>query len=599
MIQFGLKRLEILNKNACVLLISFSFGILVSCKPDPPPPPIELATQAVGCKRCHDDSHDDPTGVHSAERVPCQLCHLGDPRGTDELTAHRGLEREPGALDTIQETCGLCHQREAETVLTSPMADGRGLIAVNRWAFGEIDEPNGTQNFHDLLAIEDPTPAEDHLRRLCAGCHLGTRRDNRDDAVQNVGSGCGSCHVATDYSTTNQHPTIDQHIPSDRCLGCHSRSARISLSYQGLAEISGAGIEACENTTTLFDGRQGCILEADVHHQAGLDCTDCHIHTELMGDGHIYEHEQDALEVQCESCHGPTENETSWAEINDPITTSILQQRNQTRPPEERVRFGNHGTPLWNVRPEENTWILERKGDGTRMEIAQTPQDSNHNRVGHERLSCASCHATWAPTCSTCHTTFDPNGSQWDFSAGSVIQGQWIETNQGMETREPTLGVNANNQIYPAIPGMIADIHLANVGGNNQHLRLFSLLDPHTTTEQARSCESCHQSSWTIGTGSGTLLIEGTQQEQISILNPIQPSDAWTPLFPNSPGMSTRSGSRSLNSEEHTRILNVGYCLMCHNATHPLWELLQNQADLQDRWNTGLIEQCEGFSSEH
>ena len=35
--------------------------------------------------------------------------------------------------------------------------------------------------------------------------------------------------------------------------------------------------------------------------------------------------------------------------------------------------------------------------------MAPTPRDPSHQRPGHERLTCSSCHAAWTPTCTGCH----------------------------------------------------------------------------------------------------------------------------------------------------------------------------------------------------
>ena len=148
-----------------------------------------------GCVACHSDPKDDPGGAHAAALVGCASCHLGDREASTKEAAHAGMEPEPGALSTVKKTCGSCHAREAERVLTSLMATGRGIVSVDRWAFGEIPEPNTLQSMAEVLAAKAPTPGEDHVRRLCGGCHLGTRKDNRDDAIRGVGSGCSGCYV--------------------------------------------------------------------------------------------------------------------------------------------------------------------------------------------------------------------------------------------------------------------------------------------------------------------------------------------------------------------------------------------------------------------
>ena len=48
------------------------------------------------------------------------------------------------------------------------------------------------------------------------------------------------------------------------------------------------------------------------------------------------------------------------------------------RPPEERVRLGRRGTPVWNLRPSGSGWVTLRKGQGVALVTKQTPIDANH-----------------------------------------------------------------------------------------------------------------------------------------------------------------------------------------------------------------------------
>jgi len=426
------------------------------------------------------------------------------------------------------------------------MSTGVGIVAVDRWAFGELSVPDGEQTIGDVLSVAQPTAAEDHLRRLCSGCHLGTRRANRDDAVRGAGSGCSACHSAS-RTAGGAHPTIDGVVPDDRCLGCHSRSARISLSYRGLAEVH-PGAE-CAEPRELFDGRPGCQVTPDVHQAAGLGCTDCHLHTELMGDGQLHAHQEQAVEVSCASCHGPASsaNEATWAEVDDPITATLLSRRGQTRPGNERVRRGARGTPLWNLRPaavgtsDSTDWTLSRKADGKAMPVPVTPSDADHQLAGHQRLSCSACHAAWAPMCPECHTSFDASGEQWDFGAGAVRPGRWVEAPATFGWAEPGLGVTAEDTIVPVVPGMHATIEGSAMG--RRELRLFARAAPHTTSKAGRACASCHHDR----------------------ADPL----AWSP---EQPGQGTRVGLRSLDAAAWGRVRGVAACLPCHErAADPIY----------------------------
>lgn len=517
-----------------------------------------------GCVACHSDPKDDPGGAHAAALVGCASCHLGDREASTKEAAHAGMEPEPGALSTVKKTCGSCHAREAERVLTSLMATGRGIVSVDRWAFGEIPEPNTLQSMAEVLAAKAPTPGEDHVRRLCGGCHLGTRKDNRDDAIRGVGSGCSGCHVASKRTDGDPHPVIFGVVPDRQCLGCHSRSARLSLSYQGLAEISGA--TPCEKPTTLFDGRKGCSLPEDVHHAAGLECVDCHLHTELMGDGTARPRARQQLEIRCQTCHGPAKD-ARWEQVKDPISRDLLRMRKQQRAPEERVRLGARGTPVSNLRPSgPRTWQLEPKSGGAALVVKQTPADANHALKGHDRLSCAACHSAWIPTCPSCHTSFDPGGKQWDFGRAAEASGAWRESNDGMGYGAPGLAV-AGDRIQPGAPGMIATLDATAAGGEKRELRLVSTFDPHTTGKRARSCASCHRSATALGLGTGRLEL-GAAAPRFTPAH----DDGWTRLFPAAPARGTHADARGLNADEQRRVLQVGVCVECHSrADDVVW----------------------------
>jgi hypothetical protein len=451
------------------------------------------------CVSCHVRPDEDPGGAHARAAVGCASCHLGNPLAFEKGRAHEGMEPEPGALSTVASTCGRagCHPREAERLASSLMVRGSGIIGVDRWAFGETSAPESADTMMQLTSRPDPTPAEGHLRKLCAGCHLGTRRGNRDDAIRGNGSGCAACHVARRKAGERRpHPPVDSRIGDDRCFGCHSRSGRISLTYQGLFEVEPDQRERCAPgpAETLEDGRPVCRTSADVHLASGLGCVDCHLHTDLMGDGTRHDHKERQVEVTCEACHGPApaESETTWSRVKDPISRDILRTRKESRPESEKVRLGKRGTPLWNLRPGPGGkgWVLLIKSGGKQVPVKQTPQDRNHALKGHERLSCSSCHAAWAPLCTTCHVGFDPAGKQWDFAAGAETRGRWTERSEGFGAGRPALGVRSDGRLFPAIPGMLMTVRPG--GGRERTVRLYAPIEPHATGKSARTCGSCH-----------------------------------------------------------------------------------------------------------
>ena len=512
---------------------------------------------------CHEKASEDPGGAHARLALGCAPCHLGNPLAFDKERAHEGLEREPGALSTVRETCGRegCHAREAAHLSSSPMARAAGIVSVDRFAFGEIPSPDGAETMDDILRAANPTAAQRHLRKLCAGCHLGTRRASRDDLISGNGSGCAACHVARRLDDKPRpHPPVDSKVTDDRCFGCHSGSGRIALSYQGLVEVE--------------KDEPFAHAAPDVHQTAGMACIDCHLHTDLMGDGVARTHKEDQVEITCEACHGPVRagGEVPWRLVRDEISKETLARERRREEedllrkgkrgdggatdatarlvgaalPDAPMRLGRRGTPLLNLlrnpsssslsSSPSSSWILVRKLDGVALPVKQTPRDRNHALRGHERLTCSACHAAWVPTCESCHTTFDPSRRQWDFAAGKETAGAWVERSEGFSWAPPLLGVRADGRIVPAAPGMIFDVDATAAGGGKTARRLLSPVEPHTTGRKARTCESCHRAppSWEFeaGTRTGFRGLNAAEKKRVAAARLEPPlTVGWNELF--------------------------------------------------------------------
>ena len=164
---------------------------------------------------------------------------------------------------------------------------------------------------------------------MCASCHLGLEKvalgPNGEDAR---GGGCNACHlvyspaaldaltdvraepVAAGVEAPRVHPAISLDIGNGQCFGCHSRSGRISTSYEGWHEVHEPpadgvrpGRPSPSRFRTLADERVFERVMPDIHQQRGLDCIDCHTANEVMGDGVAHARKQDQLRVACEDCH--------------------------------------------------------------------------------------------------------------------------------------------------------------------------------------------------------------------------------------------------------------------------------------------------------
>lgn len=585
-----------------------------------------------GCLSCHGGM----TGfspAHPPQALGCAACHLGDTHTLDKARAHAGMVLVPGNLADAGRTCGqaACHAEVVPRVQRSIMATFAGVITTNRQVFagGDAAAQGATTEVPHVRGLGH-TAADSHLRQLCVACHLGQAKTLWGPITQESrGGGCNACHLkysaeaAADLAAyvpavperedgaapmppapsgkpfPRVHPRLSVQADGSHCFGCHSRSSRISTSYEGWHELrqdpSAAELAANPaNYRQLDDTRFFVRRSADLHHAAGLDCIDCHTALEVMGTGQTPAHKAQALRVRCEDCHVPPGGKLATRELQaaDPESRKILALRAWTLKAGERLGATRSGDVLVNVRVDaQGRGQLLRKADGRIAALKpQAPACTQGGAQGgaHARLSCASCHTAWAPQCTTCHTTFDTRSQGYDHLAMKFVPGEWMETSVAFEAGPPALGVRlasglgerGGEVVDTFVPGMIMTIDRNLQAGSAPDIvfrRLFAPIAAHTTQRLARSCASCHNSPVALGLGQGELRFSPAapgpkrlgrwQFKPARTASPQDglPEDAWTGfLAPRSGRVSTQPGARPFNVAEQQRILTVGACLSCH-----------------------------------
>ena len=593
-------------------------GLLFGPTPDAPaalPVPLPAVLgRPEGCLLCH----RGVTGLgnsHRPEAVGCASCHGGDVFTLDKARAHAGMDLIPGNLASARRGCGqaACHATIIPRVERSVMATMSGIIAVNRAVFGEPASPGAGVPPH--VQRLGRSPADAHLRQLCASCHLGAEKialGPNDEASR--GGGCTACHLSyspealqalTRYEAQKAgrraeaplvHPALSLDIDNGQCFGCHSRSGRISTSYEGWHEVHEPPNAASDPARpspsvfrTLADERVFERVMPDVHQQRGLDCIDCHTAVEVMGDGVAHARKSEQLRVTCEDCHprpGSALPAVPAGQI-DPESRRILAVRAWPGPAASHYVRTRGGDTLVNVVLDAAGMPrLVRKRTGERRELKPSARVCVEGR-GHARLSCGSCHTAWAPRCPSCHTSFDATADAYDWVDDANVKGAWKERSGPFAADRPTLGVRIlpegsgerREVIDTFVPGMILTIDRNTMPGrpaNTVFRRLYARIEPHTTRREVRSCESCHNDAVAVGYGSGELRFErtttGGRWSFHATAPPLAedglPADAWIPFLGPRSGMhSTRDDVRPFTVEEQRRILRVGACLTCHDGS--------------------------------
>ncbi len=400
-----------------------------------------ISLEGETCKNCHIQN----TGFsqyHNPELIGCASCHLGNPNEESKEESHKGLVLIPGNLSNADATCGTCHKNELNKIKHSLMTTNSGLVAVDKFVFGEADSPDYHYHIKDIKY----SPADKHLRDLCANCHLGADKKEFGAIDQlSRGGGCNACHLnysvkansdLLEYINSDkkilpqEHPSTDIFVKDEHCFGCHSRSSRISTNYQGWHEtlLDETDVYYKEGYKVFEDKRVYSFQGEDVHHAKGLLCIDCHSSHEVMGDGKDYLHEENAVTLNCADCHYKDQPNTIIYDSLDTESALVFLHRKYEHQDKEILIAKKDGHPLVNTFVDESDRVyLIGKKDGKLHEIKKQGEICSRDNA-HNNVSCSSCHAQWAPRCIGCHNSFDKNDkSGYDLLDKKVVIGQWVE----------------------------------------------------------------------------------------------------------------------------------------------------------------------------
>lgn len=544
--------------------------------------PVSLPAQASdGCVRCHANVE----GLEASHAtLGCQQCHLGNAATQVPSLAHAGLVRIPGNLADAERTCGAsgCHADVPHRVKTSLMNTMNGVVSVDRWVFGEQPTPTATTPVASL----GHSPADTHLRNLCASCHLGnpkTAAGPLDETSR--GGGCNACHLA--YSPQAEASLGQGKDPAKRfvhaqlrvrpepiaCFGCHARSGRVSLNYEGWQEFSG---DAGAPTQELADGRVVRRGTPDVHFERGLGCVDCHGSWEVMGDGTTPLHREDQSTLRCTDCHLVGAPVTKALEDFDGESRRVAELEGFATPGRRSLVIARSGVPLVNTFVSDGGAFLTGKYTGRTAPLR--PPAKACTGPAHARLSCGSCHEAWVPQCVSCHTRFEPDAGMYDLLANAEAPGAWLEAGGAPLAEPASLGVrelaDGGVRIEEFAPGMIMTLARADAGTSFH--RLFAPVFAHTVRREVRACAGCHVDSLALGYGRGVLRYDAKAKRwAFTPARPTRaedglPEDAWVG-FRATRGVesTTREDTRPLSVAEQERVLAVGACLACHPEGSP------------------------------
>jgi hypothetical protein len=258
-----------------------------------------------------------------------------------------------------------------------------------------------------------------------------------------------------------------------------------------------------------------------------------------------------------------------------------------------------------------------------------------------EEMECYACHSDWAPQCYGCHVKADYSGgaeaTDWvqigntRFADGQTIAehpeeidqaitspgtvfgtspgespGEVNESRSYLRWEEPILGINGEGRVTPLMPG--CQVVKTVVGPDGELLLLNAIgktapgtegaedgqraidmapVQPHTSTRNARTCESCHSDPKALGYGIQDGRYQQRYPEDIYVDLELADGSIWPDVtqiqIPAIPEMTidwsqivTREGeqlqivgshwpdSRPLDQDQRVRMERTGVCMGCH-----------------------------------
>ncbi len=558
---------------------------------------IENATEIMGfelpCTFCHGGDGDSTTidEAHVQPTAPVINDNTTPPLDYD-LNYQQFVN--PSNLRVVSDSCGLCHPFRFETLKKSMMATAAGHFAGGLYQNGVVDtktpiygnfavtDDDGTvpvdqgavASLEDLLTYDpagDPSLFSTHYAAVpgqaCARCHLWSRgrgyRGAEDEDGTYRADGCAACHLlyADDGRSQSADPSIDhdeqghaivhrvtREIPTNQCLHCHHRGARIGLSFTGRAQMPPrlpSGPEVPGTTDVRFNRGFHYADEAtnpqDVHGERGLHCIDCHVATETMGDANIFGHMDQATKIECRACHGLPDAAADFLD--------------------------NDGDPLPNVDTGGAEPVLTSKVDGEQHALRQVrdvvdPGSAEYNpraaramNDDHLKadggLECYACHAAWVPNCFGCHFQRDEREMGRNLLTREWEVGKVDTNNKVFETLRPFwMGPNKEGRMAPYLVGCqpMADVTAPDgskildfempVTANGLSGLALQPVNPHTVRSvgEVRTCPECHRSPPALGLGTGSYSLARTWAYAVAD-DGIRVFDRWTdPAAPQAVG---------------------------------------------------------------
>lgn len=331
-------------------------------------------------------------------------------------------------IDT--DACGLCHgfvTRINNAYQGFAEEEQRDLLA--RRAPIAFTTPTGTKvRILDSWVREDTAIASGSTVVIPEGVAIVDLAKKRDAALAKDGfvAGNGGCAQATFTEDCNNNGELDHNLVLTQVdeAGKIIKTVTIDEDLNSNGSLDLIDRLPREKSVDgrqmryIYGGRNGSTRQMDVHFERGMHCIDCHFLQDVHGDGHVYSTNWDAIEIECEDCHGGKKRSnltTSGPNGGNLLTTAhddsgvpffsfsgsdkggAIVQRSRVTP-----------GVFWKV-PQA---IDDTSGLATEAHAkhAADPKEGStfsgtqgSSPIVTAKLECATCHSSWVHNCMGCH----------------------------------------------------------------------------------------------------------------------------------------------------------------------------------------------------
>jgi len=287
----------------------------------------------------------------------------------------------------------------------------------------------------------------------------------------------------------------------------------------------------------------------DIHLEKGMHCIDCHFTQDNHGNGKLYGETRNAVEIDCVDCHGNIDRKANLMTSGFAAPAGGTRLR-QMRTPWKQAQFYWREGALWQrsmVDPDKEWEVIQVMDTITpgaphfneKSRLAKTVQKdgatwgdvpADQSRLAHQnsKMTCYTCHSSWAPTCYGCHLGMSANQRMPMLHNEGLLTRNWtFYSFQVLRDDIYTLAVDGTvtgHRVAPARSACAVLVSSQNtdrdwlyyqqqtVSAEGFSGQAFSTFVPHTVrAKETKTCTDCHVSAGKDNNAwMAQLLLEGT-----------------------------------------------------------------------------------------